>query len=349
MLTCNMHSASSTAMTVRIHIHIRAADHRYIKNALEAAAAAAAPAAVPATSGSSGRSSPGSTTNSRSSGGSIDLTPAAAAASNRAGTNGRGKAAAASAAASTASAASTSGTGTTGGGGDPLGSALGLWRDMTGRLFDLEAKIMKQASATELQTTTVKRLREQVAAGKADPGVLKQEEKVLDKMQVRRRGGLGWGGAVRWQRAVWRVQADLCGRRLAIGDTCMHPTSCVPVVTPQNRLAGLQQDFTSTANQASNIFSFFGFGPKKQQPAAQQQPAASAPQPSAATPSNPMGLPPGFRGSADKSDKWVPRRDYRLVPSATSRPCVVDACAWSVIACQHGVLFGQPLNRIFPP
>ncbi|PNW72528.1 hypothetical protein CHLRE_16g688526v5 [Chlamydomonas reinhardtii] len=227
--------------------------HKYIKNALEAAAAAAAPAAVPATSGSSGRSSPGSTTNSRSSGGSIDLTPAAAAASNRAGTNGRGKAAAASAAASTASAASTSGTGTTGGGGDPLGSALGLWRDMTGRLFDLEAKIMKQASATELQTTTVKRLREQVAAGKADPGVLKQEEKVLDKMQ--------------------------------------------------NRLAGLQQDFTSTANQASNIFSFFGFGPKKQQPAAQQQPAASAPQPSAATPSNPMGLPPGFRGSADKSDK----------------------------------------------
>ncbi|KAG2447430.1 hypothetical protein HYH02_007756 [Chlamydomonas schloesseri] len=229
--------------------------HKYIKSALETIAVPAATTAVPVTSGSSsGRGSPGSTTGSRSSGGSLDLTPAVATA-NRAGTNGRGKAAAAaassSAAASTASAASTSGTGTS----DPLGSALGLWRDMTGRLFDLEAKIMKQASATELQSTTVKRLREQVAAGKADPSVLKQEEKVLDKMQ--------------------------------------------------NRLAGLQQDFTSTANQASNIFSFFGFGPKKQQqPAAQQQqaPAAAAQQP-AATPSNPMGLPPGFRGSAEKVDK----------------------------------------------
>ncbi|KAG2422260.1 hypothetical protein HXX76_016174 [Chlamydomonas incerta] len=227
--------------------------HKYIKSALEAAAVPAVSAAVPATSGSSSRSPAGSTTGSRSSGGSQDLTPAAAAASNRAGTNGKGKApaAAAAAAAAAASTSGTSGGAGAGAGADPLGSALGLWRDMTGRLFDLEAKIMKQASATELQTTTVKRLREQVAAGKADPVVLKQEEKVLDKMQ--------------------------------------------------NRLAGLQQDFTSTANQASNIFSFFGFGPKKQQqPAAQQQQPAAAQQ---ATPSNPMGLPPGFRGSAEKSDK----------------------------------------------
>ncbi len=47
---------------------------------------------------------------------------------------------------------------------------------------------MRQASATELQTTTVRRLKEQVEVGRADPGVLQKEEKVLSKMQVRRKG-----------------------------------------------------------------------------------------------------------------------------------------------------------------
>ncbi|GLI68475.1 hypothetical protein VaNZ11_012901 [Volvox africanus] len=106
---------------------------------------------------------------------------------------------------------------------DPLGSALGMWRDMTGRLFDLEARIMRQTSATELQTTTVRRLKEQLDSGKVDPAQLQKEEKVLSKMQ--------------------------------------------------SRLAGLQQDFSATANQASGVFSFFGFGGKPQQ---QQQPSPAA-------------------------------------------------------------------------
>lgn len=45
---------------------------------------------------------------------------------------------------------------------DALSRAMGMWSSMTGKLFDLEAKLMKQASATELQTTTVVRLKQQV-------------------------------------------------------------------------------------------------------------------------------------------------------------------------------------------
>ncbi|GIL89995.1 hypothetical protein Vretimale_18008 [Volvox reticuliferus] len=136
---------------------------------------------------------------------------------------GRGSADAAAAAAG-AKLADASGSGASGPGSvDPLGSALGLWRDMTGRLFDLEARIMRQTSATELQTTTVRRLKGQVDSGRVDPALLQKEEKVLSKMQT--------------------------------------------------RLAGLQQDFSATANQASGIFSFFGFGGKKQQ----QQPPAAEP------------------------------------------------------------------------
>jgi hypothetical protein len=38
-----------------------------------------------------------------------------------------------------------------------------LWQNLSGKLFDLEAKLMKQASATEVQTTTVKRLKQQAS------------------------------------------------------------------------------------------------------------------------------------------------------------------------------------------
>lgn len=65
---------------------------------------------------------------------------------------------------------------------------MGLWRDMTSRLFDLEARLVRQTSATELQTTTVKRLKDQVDSGRVDPEVLRREELVLNKMQVRRTG-----------------------------------------------------------------------------------------------------------------------------------------------------------------
>ncbi len=64
--------------------------------------------------------------------------------------------------------------------------------------------------------------------------------------------------------------------------TTLNLSPCPPPLpAPQNRLAGLQQDFTSTANQASSgIFSFFGLGGRKQQqpaePAVSPAPSASS-------------------------------------------------------------------------
>lgn len=39
---------------------------------------------------------------------------------------------------------------------------MNLWRNLTGRLFDLEANILTASSATEVQTRTVKVVRQQV-------------------------------------------------------------------------------------------------------------------------------------------------------------------------------------------
>ena len=41
-------------------------------------------------------------------------------------------------------------------------SQVGMWRGLTNKLFDLEAQIMAQASATEKQTVKVKKLKQQV-------------------------------------------------------------------------------------------------------------------------------------------------------------------------------------------
>ena len=41
-------------------------------------------------------------------------------------------------------------------------SQVGLWRGLTNKMFDLEAQIMTQASATEKQTVKVKKLKQQV-------------------------------------------------------------------------------------------------------------------------------------------------------------------------------------------
>jgi len=43
-----------------------------------------------------------------------------------------------------------------------FGAAVGLWRNLSNRLFDLEAGIVTAASATQKQTTTVKNIRKQV-------------------------------------------------------------------------------------------------------------------------------------------------------------------------------------------
>jgi hypothetical protein len=147
---------------------------------------------------------------------------------------------------------------------------MGLWRDMTGRLFDLEAKILRQASATEVQTTTVTRLRDEVAAGRAEPEALWREERLLGKMQVGRPQAARWG-------------AGLGGG--AARASCLLPP-------PQGRLAGLQQDFTSTANQAANMFSFLGLKPR----------APAKPAPPVELPAEPPSPKAGglFRGVAER-------------------------------------------------
>jgi hypothetical protein len=43
-----------------------------------------------------------------------------------------------------------------------FGMAVNLWREMTGKLYDLEAQILTQASATEKQTEKVKLMKKQV-------------------------------------------------------------------------------------------------------------------------------------------------------------------------------------------
>ncbi|KAG2490289.1 hypothetical protein HYH03_011241 [Edaphochlamys debaryana] len=213
--------------------------HRYIKLGLEASVAAPAVVAVPAAASTGGSGRGGAPAGSGGRGGSSELTPAPAAAA-AGGGGGQGP--------------------------DALSSALGLWRDMTGRLFDLEAKIVKQASATELQTTTVKRLQEQVVVGRADPEVLKKEEQVLDKMQ--------------------------------------------------NRLAGLQQDFASTANQANSILSWFGFGRKQQPP--KQQPAAAAPAGQAAA---------SGRGSGERRVAKKPSQSMQALRAAEAASAAAAASA----------------------
>lgn len=45
-----------------------------------------------------------------------------------------------------------------------FGAAVGLWRNLTNRLFDLEANILVTASATEKQSTVVKKLQQKVRA-----------------------------------------------------------------------------------------------------------------------------------------------------------------------------------------
>lgn len=64
-------------------------------------------------------------------------------------------------------------------------STVSLFKRVTEGLFDLEAKMYKQASATQVQGTTVKRLRQQVAAKEADEGELVEAEALYTRMQNR--------------------------------------------------------------------------------------------------------------------------------------------------------------------
>lgn len=44
----------------------------------------------------------------------------------------------------------------------PFSGAVALWRNLTGKMFDIEAKLMVTASATEVQNSAVKNLRSKV-------------------------------------------------------------------------------------------------------------------------------------------------------------------------------------------
>ncbi|PSC68256.1 Serine threonine-kinase SNT7 [Micractinium conductrix] len=70
------------------------------------------------------------------------------------------------------------------GGGRGGGGALkSVWGALKGKLFDLEARVMQEATATEVQTNKVTQLRSDVAAGRASASDLRKEESVLVGMQ----------------------------------------------------------------------------------------------------------------------------------------------------------------------
>ncbi|GAB4817926.1 hypothetical protein N2152v2_004972 [Parachlorella kessleri] len=58
-----------------------------------------------------------------------------------------------------------------------------LWQRIAGQLYDLEARVRAESSATEVQTTLVQKLRQDVAAGRAREEQLQQEEGALAVMQ----------------------------------------------------------------------------------------------------------------------------------------------------------------------
>lgn len=63
------------------------------------------------------------------------------------------------------------------------GRLSSTWSWMKEKLFDLEARIAKQASDTQTQTGVVQQLREDVAAGRASAADLQREESTLKAMQ----------------------------------------------------------------------------------------------------------------------------------------------------------------------
>lgn len=131
-----------------------------IKHPFMRAAQFTKPASVPAaaSSGSAGRSA-AAARGAGSSGRSVS----------RSGSRGERAAAAASAPASPRKA-----------GGGALSS---VWGALKGKLFDLEARVMQEATATEVQTNVVQQLRSDVAAGRASQEQLRKEESVLEGMQ----------------------------------------------------------------------------------------------------------------------------------------------------------------------
>ena len=63
------------------------------------------------------------------------------------------------------------------------GGLMGMWGGLKSRLFDLEARVLKEATATEVQTTVVQQLQADVAAGRASEDKLRREQAALADMQ----------------------------------------------------------------------------------------------------------------------------------------------------------------------
>ncbi|KAG1670665.1 hypothetical protein FOA52_010940 [Chlamydomonas sp. UWO 241] len=66
-----------------------------------------------------------------------------------------------------------------------FGAAVGMWRQLTGKMFDLEAKISSQRNATRTMTTKVKKLRKEAVKGVVSPAKVAEEERRLQKMEER--------------------------------------------------------------------------------------------------------------------------------------------------------------------
>lgn len=103
----------------------------------------------------------------------------AARASSRGGSGSNGRAASRSGSAERAAAAAPKAKAKRSGG----GGVMSMWGNLKGRLFDLEARVLKEATATEVQTSVVRQLRDDVAAGRASETKLAREQAALADMQ----------------------------------------------------------------------------------------------------------------------------------------------------------------------
>ena len=141
-----------------------------------------------------------------------------------------------------------------------------MWRGLTNKMFDLEAQIMTQASATEKQTVKVKKLKQQVWGAKcgAMPGAV--TEKHIFVFCDTRTSRLA---PPRKSAHVHTLQTD------SFPSLSSHPhTQAVSSQADtsqltqeerrlglmEKRLGGLQSDFESTATKATGLFGFLGFG-----------------------------------------------------------------------------------------
>ncbi|KAK9822826.1 hypothetical protein WJX81_005812 [Elliptochloris bilobata] len=94
-----------------------------------------------------------------------------------------------------------------------LGSAIGIWRNATRRLMNLEAQIVRTAEEVEVQTTRVKILEADVATGRAPVEVLQEESSALQGLKSQLIGLTGEFGAT--ARSAQSLLSGLFSRKRA--------------------------------------------------------------------------------------------------------------------------------------